>query len=268
MKRIFSFLLTLLLAFGLCACSAGEAAQQKKVEYYILDRYVVQSTGDVNLSHYDYDEDWDLLKTETLLNGNFASAVDYTYSEDKSHVTMDYSSAVYEPHSTEVRREFDAEGRVIRDESHENGALVSTSEYVYDAEDRVIKTITSYPDGPTVSMERSYDEKGNLLCQSTDTGYATSRQEYSYDGKGRLTSERYYQKDVLQSYVEYTNEGNTRYGTVCDEDGNVQSKLTEVLDEAGNVLESERRDAAGDLVSRSCFVYAGSDGSVSGELPE
>lgn len=268
MKRIICFLLTLLLAFGLCACSAGDSVLQENAEYYILSRYVLQSTGDVNVSSYDYDENWDLMKTETLLNGNFASAVDYTYSEDKSRVTMDYSSAVYEPHSTEVQREFDAEGRIIKDESYENGALVSTSEYVYDAEDRVIKTLTSYPDGPTISMERSYDKNGKLICQNTDTGYSTSRQDYSYDAKGRLISERYYQNDVLQNYVEYTNEGSTRYGSVCDADGNVQSKLMEVLDEAGNVLESERRDVSGNVISYSCFVYACSDGRVSGELPE
>ena len=114
----------------------------------------------------------------------------------------------------------------------------------------------------------SYDENGKLLCYTVDTGHSQSRQDYSYDDAGRLTAVEYYQDDKLESIVSYSYEDNVRYGTVCDKDGKALSTLMEVLDEAGNVLESERYDAYGTMQSYTCTVYAGRDGGISGKLPE
>lgn len=268
MKKLLCLVLVLLMLPALCACGEGSAAAQEKQEYYVLSRYMRQPTGDVNVTEYDYDENWTLLRTETLLNGNFASAVEYVYSEDKSRLTMNYSSAVYEPYSTLQELTYDDKGQLIKAAVIENGELGAVSEYFYDESGREIKVVSSAPGGNKTVLERSYDGKGNLLCLMLDTGYALTREEYSYDDKGRLTRIEYYKNDELENISEYSNEDNVRYGTVCDVEGKVLSKLTEVLDAAGNVLESERCDALGNVQSYSCFVYACADGSTSGSLPE
>lgn len=267
MRKLFVVFFCLCIMLALCACSAQEAAPQEYVEYHVLSRYMRQPSGDVSVTEYSYDENWLPLRTETRLNGEFASAVDYVYSEDKTQLTMNYSSAIYEPYSTRQELAFNEDGRIIKAAVIENGEVTAVSEYSYDEAGREIKVL-SRTEGYETVLERSYDEKGNLLCYTADTGYSVSRQDYSYDGKGRLLSIEYYQNDVLESVTKYSHEDNVRYGTVCDKDGNVQSKLMEVLDEAGNVLELERYSPSGDLQSYICTVYSASDGGVSGKLPE
>lgn len=268
MKKLLRLVLSMFMLFALCACGGGEAAPEEYVQYHVLSRYVRQSTGDVSVTEYGYDEDWLPLHTETLLNGNFASAVDYVYSEDKTQLTMNYSSALYEPHSTQQELDFDEQGRLRKAAVLENGAATAVSEYFYDELGREIKVVSAVPGDYESVLERSYDENGKLLCYSVDTGYSHSREEYSYDDTGRLVSVSYYQNDELESVTDYSHEANVRYGTVCDKAGTVLSTLMEVLDGAGNVLECERYNAQGDLQSYTCTVYAGTDGSISGELPE
>jgi len=268
MKKLTALILSLLLLLVLCACGAEAPAEKKYVEYLVQSRYILQPTGDVSVTEYSYDEIWLPVYTETRLNGNFASAVEYVYSEDKTQLTMNYSSAVYEPYSTQQELDFDEHGRIIKAALIEDGEPGAVTEYFYDEAGREIKVLSTAPGGYRTVIERSYDEKGNLLCYVADTGYSVSRQDYSYDDESRLSTVEYYQNDELESIISYSHEDNVRYGTVCDEEGNVLSKLMEVLDEAGNVLESERYDAQGALQSYSCTVYSGRDGSISGQLPE
>lgn len=272
MKRLSALILSLLLLAALCACGTEEAPQKEQLEYYVQSRYVLQPTGDVNVTQYSYDENWDILKTETLLNGNFASAVEYVYNEDKTQLTMNYSSAIYEPYSTHQELSYDAEGRLIKITVIENGETSATSEYYYDEVGREIKVVSTAPGGYKSVIEHSYDKNGNILSYTisyiADSATPQSRQEYAYDADNRVASVSYYRNDALESICSYSYEGNVRYGTVCDQDGKVVSKLMEVLDEAGNVLECERYDANGTVQSYTCTVYACSNGSVSGKLPE
>lgn len=266
-KRILA-VLSVLLVLALCACGAQDAPKKEYVEYHVMSRYVLQSTGDVSVTEYSYDENWLPLYTETRLNGDFASAVEYVYSEDKSQLTMNYSSAVYEPYSTQQELDYDEQGRIIKAAVIEDGKIGAVSEYFYDEAGREIKIVSAAPGGYETVIERSYDENGNLLSYLADTGFSQSRQEYSYDAQNRLISASYYQDDKLESLSDYSHEDNVRYGTVCDKDGKVVSKMMEVLDEAGNVLECERYDADGNVQSYTCTVYAAADGSISGALPE
>lgn len=268
MKKLTALVLSVLLLLALCACRAEESAKKEYVEYFVQSRYILQSTGDVSVTEYSYDENWRPLYTETRLNGNFASAVEYVYSEDKSLLTMNYSSAVYEPYSTYQELSYDEQGRIIKAAVIEDGETGAVSEYFYDEAGREIKVVSAAPGGLESVLERSYDENGNLLCYTVDTGHSRSRQDYSYDDGGRLTAVEYYQNDKLESTASYSYEDNVRYGTVCDKDGKTVSTLMEVLDEAANVLESERYDAYGTMQSYTCTVYAGRDGGISGKLPE
>ncbi len=262
MKKLSVLILLMLLVLCLCACGAEE-----EVSYQVQTRYMRVETGDVNLTEYSYDEAGNPLSVYTTLNGNFASAVDYSYSEDFRHVTIDYSSAIYEPYSTELNREFDAEGRVVKASSYNNGELDAVSEYFYDSEGREIKLI-SQVQGYTNVQERSYDKDGNLLWYNVDTGFSQSRQEYSYDKQGRMLSVDYYQNSEPAGRWECSYEGNVRSTLIYDSQGKLAGTLRSVLDEAGNVLEEERFAPDGSSLSYSAFVYIGSDGSISGKIPE
>lgn len=268
MKKLLCLVLALLMLPALCACAADKAEAKEYQQYYVMSRYVRQATGDVNVTEYSYDENWLPLYAETRLNGEFASSVEYVYSEDKSQLTMNYSSAVYEAYSTQQELDFDKNGRIVKASLIENGEAGAVSEYFYDEAGREIKVLSTAPGGYSSVIERTYDKNGNLLRYIADTGYSVSRQDYSYDAEGRLARIEYYQNDKLESKTEYSHEGNVRYGTTCDAEGKVIGRLMEVVDEAGNVLESERYGADGSLQSYSCIVYACADGSVSGKLPE
>lgn len=268
MKRFSALILSLLLLAALCACAAKEGALQQKQEYHIMSIYVRQSTGDVSVTEYSYDENWLPVYTESRLNGEFASAVEYVYSEDKTQLTMNYSSAIYEPYSTHQELSYDEQGRLIKAVVLENGEPGAVSEYFYDEMGREIKIVSSAPGGYESVVEHSYDKNGNLLRYTADTGFSRSRQEYSYDGQGRAASVSHYRNDKLESLCEYSYEDNVRYGTVRDAEGKLLSTRMEVLDEAGNVLECELYDAHGAVRSYTCTVYAAADGSISGELPE
>ena len=268
MKKLLCFVLVLLMLPLLCACAERESEAKEYVQYYVMSRYVRQATGDVSVTEHSYDENWLPMSTESRLNGEFASAVDYVYSEDKTQLTMNYNSAIYEPHSTQQELEFDNQGRLVKATLIENGAPGAVSEYFYDELGREIKVVSTAPGGYGSVIERSYDKNGNLIRYTADTGYSVSRQDYTYDTEGRLTSVEYYRNDKLESKTEYRHEGNVRYGSSCDAAGEVLSTLMEVVDVAGNVLEAERYNADGSLQSYSCTVYACADGSISGELPE
>ena len=268
MKKPLCLALTLLVILSLCACGAKEPSTKEYVQYHVLSRYVLQSTGDVNVTEYSYDESWLPLGTETRLNGEFASSVEYVYSDDKTQLTMNYSSATYDAYSTQQKLVFDTQGRLIKASVLENGEVGAVSEYFYDAAGREVKVISTAPGNDRSELERRYDEEGKLLCFTVDTGYYTTREDYFYDEEGRLTSIEYYRNDKLESVSRYSHEDKLRYGTVFDAEGKVLGRLTEVLDEAGNVLECERFDALGNRQSYTVTVYAAADGSVSGKLPE
>lgn len=268
MKKLIVLMFTLFIILALCACGAEETAKNEYVEYFVDSRYMRQPTGDVSVTQYSYDENWLPIYTETLLNGNFASAVEYVYSEDKTQLTMNYSSAINEPYSTQQELEYNEQGRIKKATVIENGEASASSEYFYDEAGREIKVVSTAAGGYKSVIERVYDKNGSLLRYTADTGYSVSRQEYSYDDAGRLVSLEYYLNDKLESLTEYSHDDNVRHGTVCDAEGKVLGTLMEVLDGAGNVLESERLDALGNLQSYTCTVYVARDGSISGQIPD
>ncbi len=262
MKKLYSLILAMLFAFASAGCAAEE-----EISYQLLKRCTRVETGDVNLTEYNYDEAGNILSCYTTLNGSFASAVDYSYSEDFSRVTIDYSSAVYEPHSTVQEREFDDKGRVVKTCVYDDGELTAVSDCTYDAEGREIKLV-SQNQGYTSVLERTYDKAGNLLVYSVNTGFSQSRQEYTYDRQGRTLSVDYYQNGEPSGRWECSYEGNVRTTLIYDSQAKLSGTVRELLDEAGNVLEEERFAPDGRALSYSAYVYIGSDGSLSGELPE
>ena len=128
---------------------------------------------------------------------------------------------------------------------------------------------SNYPDSDVVTtLERIFDDEGNLIRYIQDTGYYVGRYEYSYNKKNQRIREEYYRDDVMLDYIDFTWEGNVGTGTSYDADGTPGGMQILEYDDAGNLLRLEVRDLRGTRLSYSCYEYVGADGSVSSGIPE
>ena len=183
MKRLFAYILTILIMLTLGGC-----AEKEEVKFYETKTYVKQSTGDINLLEKTYDENWNLLLSYITLNGNFASKVEYEYSEDFTVLTTKSTSAIYEPDTSKVIRTFDEKGQVIKAETYDGEQLMSTTEYTYDEKDRCIREARYAGDG-TLELyhEYVYDEKTRTktrTCYYADGTADNHSDVYTYDEYG------------------------------------------------------------------------------------
>ena len=263
MKKVFILSLTLMLTVSIFGCSKKE-----KVTYYETKAYIQHDTGDINLTENTYDENWNLLKQYTTLNGNFASQVEYTYSEDYTVLTTQNTSAIYAPDSSKVIRSFDDKGQVIKAETYDGERHISTTEYTYDENGETILVRSTQPGSDIViTIQRIFDERGNLVTYIQDTGYYISRYEYTYDKKNHRTREEHYRDDELTSYCDFSWEGNIGTGTDYTSDGKTTVIRIMEHDNFGNLLRYEIRDLLGTMKSLSCYEYIGTDGSISSGIP-
>lgn len=263
MKKMIVLLLSLLLIFSLTACG-----QKENVQYYVTKRQLIHDTGDVNLTTYQYNEDWKVIGTETLLNGNFASRVDYAYSEDGTVVTQNFTSATSAPSSTEHHSVYDENGNILESSSYHDGQLTGVSRYTYDKKGQEIKLEGFDPNGNlTTTITRSYDDRGNLLTIATDYGTRVSRHEYTYNSNNQRLTTHTYINNQLNSRVEYIWEDNSCFGTLYTPEGTPIAKTLSVQDKAGNLLMEESYDILGTLQNRTYCEYTGTDGNISSGFP-
>ena len=263
MKKLLAFLLAVLI-LSLVGC-----VQKEEVTYYVTKTMIQQKTGDINVRVHTYDEHWNPLSATVTLNGNFASKTEYTYSDDYTVVTQNSTSALYEPDSTTIIRTFDEKGQVITAENYDGNRHISTATNTYDDAGHLVLSVQTAPDSDMlITVERIYDKNGNLITLLQDTGYSTSRQEYTYDRQNRQIREEYYLNDALTNYSKLDWNGNTAHGTNYSADGTPGITMTLIHDDAGNVLVNEIKDANGDLQSCTYNEYIGTDGSISSGIPD
>ena len=264
MKKLFAFTLTLLLLAALAGC-----AQKEDVEYYEKRTYSKAQTEDITRTEYTYDENWNPLLHYVTLNGNFASKTEYAYSEDFTVMTSKSTSAIYEPDTTKVIRTFDDKGQIIQAETYDGDRQISTTEYTYDHNGEKIFMRSTYPDSDMVTtIERIFDDEGNLIRYVQDTGYYVGRYEYSYSKKNQRIREEYYRDDELVSCTDFVWEGNVGTGTDYKADGTPVGKRVLEYDSHGNLLRLEAQDLSGATTTVSCYEYIGTDGSISSGIPE
>lgn len=264
MKRLFALLFSILTVLTLSGC-----AEKEEVEFYETRTYIKQSTGDINLLENTYDENWNLLQSYITLNDNFSSKTEYEYSEDFTVMTTKTTFAGDPPDTSRIIRTFDDRGQVIRAESYDDDLLISITEYTYDdnGEKTFIKS-THPEDGIVITMERIFDDHGNLITYIQNTGYYVGRYEYAYNQKNQRIGEEYYRDDVQLDYTEFTWEGNVGTGTNYKADGTPMGKLLMEYDDYGNLLRLESQDLLGTTLTVSCYEYIGTDGSISSGIPE
>ena len=261
MKKLLVLLLILLTSAG---CS-----EKEEVEFHEIRSYVRQSTGDVSLRENTYDESWNLLLSYTTLNGSFASKTEYEYSDDLTVLTAKHTSAIYEPETSKTVRTFDEKGQVIKAESYNGDRHISTTEYTYDDSGEMIFIRSTQPGSDVVTtIQRFFDDHGNLVTYIQDTGYYVGRYEYTYNKKNQRIREEYYRDDVQLDYTEFTWEGNVGTGTSYNADGTPMGKRLLEYDDYGNLLRLESQDLLGTTLTVNCIEYMGTDGTVSGRIPE
>lgn len=264
MKKVFALTLALMLTVSIFGCS-----KKVKVDYYETKAYIQHDTGDVNLTENTYDENWNLLKQYTTLNGNFASQVEYEYSEDYTELVTKTTSAIYESESSKVIRTFDEKGQVIKAETYNGDRHISTTEYTYDENGEKILVRSTQPGSDIVmTIQRILDDRGNLVTYKQDTGYYVSRKEYAYDKKDHRIREEHYRDDEMTSCCDFAWEGNTGTGTDYTADGKPSAIRILEYDDAGNLLRYEIRDLLGTRKRLTCYEYIGTDGSISSGIPD
>ena len=264
MKKLLSAALCFLLILSLFGCT-----EKEEVKFYESKAYIKHNTGDINLRENTYDENWNLLQSYTTLNGTFASKTEYEYSEDFTVLTTKSTSAVYEPESSKVIRTFDEKGQVIKAESYSGDRHISTAEYTYNDDGETTFVRSTQPESDVVTtIQRIFDEEGNLVTYIQDTGYYVGRYEYAYNQKNQRIREEYYRDDVQLDYVDFTWEDNVGTGTSCKADGTPMGKQLLEYDDYGNLLRLESQDLLGTTRSVICYEYIGTDGSISSGIPE
>jgi len=264
MKKRFAFMLSLLILAMLAGCG-----QKEEVKYYENKTYTKQRTGDITRTESTYDENWNLLLHYVTLNDDFASKVEYEYSEDYTVLTTKTTSAIYEPDTSKVIRAFDDKGQVIKAETYDGDRHISTTEYTYDDSGEKIFIKSTYPDSDVATtIQRIFDDQGNLVTYIQDTGYYVGRYEYAYNQKNQRIREDYYRDEELLSYTDFVWEGNVGTGTHYKADGTPTGKLVLEYDDYGNLLRQESQDLLGTMLSISCTEYIGTDGSISSGIPE
>lgn len=264
MKKHFLLWLSLFLSFALASC-----AEKAEVKYYEAKAYIKQSTGDITFSQNTYDENWNLLLSQITLNGNFASKVEYKYSEDYTILTTKTTSAIYEPEQSKVIRTFDEKGQIIKAETYDGDRQISSTEYTYNDDGEKILIRSTQPDSEIViTIQRIFDDRGNLVTYLQDTGHSVARYEYGYNQKDQRIREEYYRDEELFDYKEFTWEGNTATCTNYNADGTPMGKQLLEYDDFGNLLRHESQNLSGDTLTVSCYEYIGTDGSISSGIPE
>lgn len=264
MKKLLAFILSILISLPLCSC-----AKKEDVEFYETKNYTRHNTGDINILEKTYDENWNLLLSYITLNGNFASKIEYEYSEDFTVLTTKSTSAIYEPQTSKVIRTFDEKGQVIKAETYDGDRLISTAEYTYDDNGEMTFVRSTQPESDVVTtIQRIFDEKGNLVTYIQDTGFYVGRYEYAYNQKNQRIREEYFRDDVQLDYTDFTWEGNVGTGTNYKTDGTPMGKTLLEYDDYGNLLRLESQDLSGNTLTLSCYEYIGTDGSISSGIPE
>ena len=203
---------------------------------------------------YSYDELGRLsAEREVSSNGEETYSTAVTYSETGAQTLYTYP----EGRTATVRETWDEQGNVILSEYIESGEVEHYTEYVYDAQGRLIEDITHYVFESAVPRNKySYDEAGNQIGHYEYSGEElTGWLETTRDEEGRRTGTVYYGFDgAVMSRTEYSWEGNTEIGSRMDPDGTVYMVILTTYDEEGNLLRQETQQE-GFVISCTEYTY-------------
>lgn len=271
MKKYFPLFLIVLLFLSVTAACAQ--AEPEEVTFYLTE-YVndIVPAGSIHRTVYTYDDQWRQTTLTSYQNDQPYYRVDSAYSEDGLVITMTSSGSGIVNEVSTYRRTLDENGRTIRLDLEENGELVTSTTYTYDAQGRQTSNTTlqylSFADHSETTM--SYDKNGNRTRVESTITYSdgteqTSRTEYTYDRNNHRTSQTEYANGIVSRTIEYSYDTatNVETGIISGADGKESGKWITTYDSYGNQLKLEAYGPDGEIQFRQLYSYIGTDGTVS-----
>ena len=159
---------------------------------------VYNADGKIEKATYRYFDGWD-------------DIYEYTYNTQGTLVTMSITDSY--DNNWKYEYSYDENGNMVKIAEEDNEGL-SFFDHIYDSNNILTKIIGRDADGHIFSTEEYlYNEQGKLIkITHTEDGEVTECTECTYDEKGRLLSDRYY--DTEDGYTRsneytYTADGRT-----------------------------------------------------------
>ncbi len=210
MKKTFVILFILIcaLSLSLVSCSNNEE------KLYLTKQINSTTAGRNSETIYYYDDNYTMVKSETIVNGAVESFTEYTYDENglliyQKHISSESSFAedyftYNEDGKILSRRAINTHNNIVMDSlttyeyTDKNGSYIRTGEYsqstvTCDEKGNKIKEVSS--NGYEVVWENKYD--GNLLIEVRTTNkllLETTVGKYEYDKYGNITKLTSYDK--------------------------------------------------------------------------
>ena len=225
---------------------------------YVLSKVTIEDNQGVVFSVYEYhyDDKGNLLSADksNKYGETDSSVVKEEYDEHGNRVVYDetYTTAedTYQLH-IESEYEYDADGKVLLEKSHDDLDGTSYTRYEYDEEGKLVRKergsiyddtyvlssydIYEYDENGVLKKETMYDEDDAFTCAAeynengekikTKFEYAEIVFEYEYDENGLVLKSLSYTNGELEDIKEkiYDENGNVITETYYDADGNIKN---------------------------------------------
>lgn len=200
---------------------------------------------------YSYDDYGREKQTTQYMDGYITYSATTAYTSDTEYETAIQRGGT----GYSIRYTCDEAGRVVYQETVENGAVTEYTEYTYDDHGNQLTARMVYGGDETdFSYEYTYDGSGNQLSRKEyQNGELAGWLEMEYDAGGReISSVRYYPDGSISDETSVTWSGSTETRESRDVDGYVYMTLVTTYDETGNILTQETWQ---DGIMVSCTEY-------------
>lgn len=234
----------------------GETQTPSKTDavYRLVRLTVLDDAGSESWhQEYSYDDYGREKQTVQYMDGviTYSASTAYT-SATEYETTIERGDTKYS-----IGYTCDEAGRVIRQETIQDGTVTESSAYTYDDHGNQLTAQMVYgEDEMNFSYEYTYDGNGNQLTRKEyQDGEQVGYLEMTYDEKGRESASVYYFPDGSVNYsTKSTWEGSTETRISYDSEGNAYMTLVTTYDETGNILSQETWQE-GVLVSSTEYTY-------------
>lgn len=165
-------------------------------------------------NEYTYNDRGDVLSEkiiQEMYETDFTQTVDKIYEyeyDEKGNITKKITKNLAQDSQTVEETTYNENGDVTRyHKVIDNIAhTLQETEYEYFENGKIKKSNVKRNDWKEYELQQVYDEKGNLLKESS--GDSKNTYEYTYDEKGNITKKKEIKFDGTPKYYEYTYNGN------------------------------------------------------------
>lgn len=255
MKKISAFLLALCTVLCLTACNnpdqpdnTDETTVPTTKTVYLHSSVTQEYGSSVTRTEYQFDEK-DILTDIVIYSGDEETDRYRVQCDENGNATR------WSNEETTMECRYDDRGRTLGTTVSMNGAVVSSTTYIWEGDLRT--GVTSSGEGFESRHTFTYDEAGHLIRQDIYTnGELTGYSICTNDENGRIVQAINYLSDGSEgSAIRYTYSDSTETRTTTLPDGTVTQKIVLAYDETGNLSTSTTYDGEGSIVSKETHVW-------------